>query len=221
MRCRSATPGAVLAACAALAATSPLAAQEQFGSLSYMWSLPTADTKSFTNNNSWLGFALDVHKFVNPDQTIAASALIGWNEFYWNTSQAINFTFHTTGSSVQNGVGTVQGLQYRDYNVFPFLVGADYYAHLHGSNLQPFAGAYLGLYYIHQTFDISTVEYTTNNWIFGFAPEVGVRFFMKQGEAVSLYARYNWPVSAGSFLPTSESRTIQYFSIGIGLGFGH
>jgi hypothetical protein len=209
-RHRSALIGAALTAVLA----PPLLAQQQFGSLSYMWSLPTADTKSFTDNNSWLGFSLEYHRFINPEQTIAASFLFGWNEFYWQTSRPINFAF---GGS---GAGTVQSLQYRDYNVFPFLVGGHYYASLHGSSLQPFVGLYLGLYYIRQTFDISTVEFTTNNWIFGFTPEVGVRFFMKQGEAVSLFARYNWPVNAGSFVPANDARSIQFFSIGLGFGFG-
>ena len=204
-----------LAAVVLAAGPSVLAAQQQFVGVSYMWSLPTGDAKSFTNNDSWLGFDINAHRFINPDRTIAVGSIIGWNELYWKTSETIDFTF------AQHGAGSVQSLQYRDFNIYPFLVGADYYFHLHGKPaLQPYVGAYLGVYYIRQTFDISTVEFTTFNWIFGWAPEAGIRLLQRSGGSVYLFARYHWPVNAGQFLPNNIAQSIRYLSIGVGFGFG-
>lgn len=195
---------------------SPVRAQDQFGIISYNYSVPTNDAKAFTDNDSWLGFYLDFRRYLNPDHTLSVGTTFGWTELYWKTNNPINFTFQ------QNGAGTIQSTQYRDLNIFPFMVGGDYYFHMSSeSNLKPFIGASLGVYYIHQTFDIGTVTFNTDNWIFGWAPELGVLIGLSNGGQIALYARYNWPVNAGSFLPTDDNKSMRFLSIGVGLGFAH
>jgi hypothetical protein len=213
---RSIAVGAALAAMiAATPSARPLQAQQSFGSFSYTWSMPTVATNKFIDNNSWVGFAFDFRKFVNYNNTLAVGGVLAWNEFYWNTSNPLGFT---CGS---NCAGNVQGTQYRSFNMFPLLVGATYYAASHsGNGVRPFIGLDLGVYYMYQTFTVSASTLNTSNWIFGLAPQAGLRFSLQNGGTVSLYARYNWPVNACCFLPNQASGSYQWLSIGIALGYG-
>jgi hypothetical protein len=71
------------------------------------------------------------------------------------------------------------------------------------------------VYYFHQTIDIGTISVDNDNWIFGVAPEIGVLLPMRGTSGTALHVRYNYPISAGSFL-SGDARSFQYLSVGLG-----
>jgi hypothetical protein len=188
------------------------AAQEYMGALNYNLGIPTGDTRTFTDNESWLGFTFEGNWFVRPNAS--AGLLFGWNEFYHQTDEAL---------PLENG--TISGGQYRHLNVFPMLVTAKYYFNSTsedasiGTVLAPYVGLSTGTYYVRQLFDIGTREFTDDGWLFGLSPELGVLFPLRMGSVAMLSARYNYPFSGGNFLG-DQSQSFQYWTISLGVAYG-
>jgi len=202
----------VVAALGAVAVMAPIerasAQAEYIGSLSYNLGIPTGDTKEFTDNESWLGLTFEGNFMIRPNAS--AGIVIGWNEFHERTVDEL----------VLNN-GSISGGQYRHLNVFPLLVTGKYYFNGESSvtsAMTPFVGAGVGTYYVRQLFDIGTTEFTEDTWLFGVAPEIGVLFPLRSGTIGTLSARYNLPFSSSGFIG-SESRSMQFFTIGLGIAF--
>lgn len=204
----------LVAAGAAVGAALPIeraAAQEYLSSLNYSIGLPSGDTKDFTDNESWLGLTFEGQWFVRPNAS--AGILFGWNEFY-KQEQDAQFTFDN---------GTITGRQYRHLNIFPMLVTGKYYLSGEhesiGSTMSPFVGLSTGAYYVRQLFDLGSSEVTSDNWLFGVAPEVGVLLPLRGGTLASLNVRYHYPFSSGDWLG-GEARSWQYWTFGVGVAYG-
>ena len=182
------------------------AAQEYLGGLNYSVGIPTGDTKTFTNNESWLGLAFEGQWIVRPNAS--AGITLGWNEFYERTGER--------PLVLENG--TITGQQYRHLNVFPMLVTGRMYLN-RDQRIDMSQSAYLGLsgggYYVRQMFSMGTSQLTTDGWLFGLAPEVGVLFPLSMGNLGTINARYHIPMNSSEFLGGDVK--FQYWTISIGV----
>ncbi len=190
----------------ALAIALPVAAQAQSShpliGMTYSWSMPMDQTKEFTDNDSWIGFAFE-SKWATTDHT-SFGIYLGWNEFY-----------HRTTETLELKNGTIFGTQYRDYNVFPLLVTGTVYAGDPDASKRLYLSVGAGAYYTHQTFDIGLSTVTSDIWQFGVSPEVGVQFNSFRGSTVQVSARYHYALESEDYVQ-KDPQTMQYLSVGIG-----
>lgn len=191
-----------LVAAVLAAAARPATAQKVIG-WSYDWSMPMGDLKDFTDNDSWLGFGLDLRTFTN--ERVSVGLQVGYYEFYHNTTDLITLP-----------AGAISGDQYRNVIAVPIMLGvAVHGGNAGGGGARPYIGVNAGVYYFHQTLDVGTVTTDGDNWIFGIAPEAGVRLPVRSSVGTVLHVRYNYPISSGTFL-SGDKRSFQYLSVGIG-----
>ncbi len=192
---------ALLLAGIGLAGAVPAQAQS-LGGLTYSWANPAGDmSKNFIGNDSWLGFSVEGRRFLNPNATVGIS--LGYTAFYERTdSDPLFFPG-----------GTVSGDQYRSMNIFPLLVTGHLYSKA-GGRIQTYIGLGVGVYYMKQLMDVASGTVTTNNWILGFAPELG--FILNKGaqKEIAIFGKYNYPANAGKYLG-GESGSYQYLSVGL------
>ncbi|HQR19079.1 MAG TPA: hypothetical protein PK948_11940 [Gemmatimonadales bacterium] len=191
---------ALLLAGIGLAGAVPTQAQV-LGGLTYSWANPAGDlSDNFIGNDSWLGFSVEGRRFLNPNATIGVS--LGYTAFYESTTDPIFFPG-----------GTVSGEQYRSMNIFPLLVTGHLYSKA-GGKIQTYIGLGVGVYYMKQLMDVGPGTVTTNNWIMGFAPELG--FILNKGaqKEIAIFGKYNYPANAGKYLG-GESGSYQYLSVGL------
>jgi len=172
--------------------------------MSYSWSLPIGDTKDFTDNDSWFGFSLEGRRFLRENQSVGL--FFGWTEFYQRTNDALNFPSATVTG----------GAQYRHILMLPMMANAHYYFGQPGRP-RPYVGLNVGAYYLRQLLDIGLSEFTTDEFVFGLAPEVGIGIPVRYGAALVLNARYHLPAKGSSFLGGDKS--LQSLSIGIGMAY--
>ena len=183
----------------ALASATPARAQVLLGA-TYSWSLPSGDLESFVGNNSWLGLSLEGRKFIGTHTSVGLS--LGWNEFYERTDEPLSV-----------GNATITGDQYRSVNAFPLLVTGHIYSKA-GETMQMYLGLGAGVYYIREQMDVGTYTIEKTSWVFGVAPEAGVRINSKSDMQFAVFGRYHYPVEAGSFLP-DDPASMQYLSVGL------
>jgi hypothetical protein len=77
-----------------------------------------------------------------------------------------------------------------------------------------YIGLGAGAYYIREQMDVGTYTIEKTNWVFGVAPEAGVRINTKSDLQFALFGRYHYPVDAGRFLP-DDPASMQYLSVGL------
>jgi len=194
----------LLLAAVALAAALPGRADAQdwykqwYWGGSYSISVPVEKTKDFTDETSYLGFALEGRKVVNDRWTVGTH--LGWLVFDSETSE-----------SVTSGNTTITGKQFRYLNVFPLLVNAHFYLGESG-RVRPYGGVNLGAYVIERRVEISLVALEDTEWHFGLAPEAGLILPLKYNVRGLVNAKYNLAFA------TDEQPEQSYWSFTIGFG---
>ena len=157
----------------------------------YSWSLPLGDTKDFADNDSWLGLAIEGRRFIAAD--LSTSFQVGWTEFHERTDS-----------------------EDRKLRVIPFLLGGQRYIGRPGG-IQPYIGVNFGLYWIEQSVDGGTSDFSAEDVLFGVAPEVGLAIPLRPEVAMIVGTRYEIPFSGGDFLGGAQS--FRYWSLGLGLAY--
>ncbi len=181
------------------------AAQTKLGGISYSWSLPRGELKGFVDNSSRVGVNFEGRSFKGAH--FALGMLLGWNEFYSRTAAPISFAN-----------GTVTGDQYRHVNIFPLMVNGNLYLGSPG-HTRPYIGVQAGAYYTAQLLDLGTSQFSSHNWQFGLAPEVGILIAARCNAYAFVSGRYHRPLRAGDYLDGAP-RTFQYISINVGVMYG-
>jgi opacity protein-like surface antigen len=182
--------------------TSPAQAQAPtWYSLTYQPAVPLSNTKTFTDEVAWRGIGFDVKRAVKPNVAVGLS--FGWQVFSQQTDQVVSAF----------GVD-ISGDQFRYINSFPILANVSYFLGKEGG-ARPYVSANVGTYVMEHRLDIGLYTIHETNWHFGFAPEAGIAFPLRQNLAGVLSGRYNYALSAGS---TDDQ---SYVSIGVGLAWTH
>lgn len=195
-----------VAALLAGVAAAPAAAQSRPSvGLSYDMSLPTGDLKDFADNDSWLGWTVDVRAFGESNK-ISFGGMLGYYEFYQNTAvNQINFA-----------QAAVSGQQYRHMFSLPIMLNAHYYG---GStySARPFIGLNAGVTYMKQTMDLGIYTLTSDAWVLAAEPEIGVILPTSGRTMVNIHARYHLPFGADALYSGGGSgASMSYVSIGLG-----
>ena len=170
-----------------------------FFGFSYNVSVPTSNTKAFSDALSWRGATFEGRRLVKENVSVGFEA--GWQVFFEETAETINLD-----------VADVTGDQFRYTNSFPLLLNAHYYVGRRGG-VRPFVGTGVGAIIVERRVEIGLVAITESNWHFGVAPEIGVAFPLGWRSAGFLNARWYYaPPSGGA---PSQS----YFSFGLGVAW--
>ena len=144
----------------------------------YNVAIPFSGTRDFTDDFSWWGFSFDFRQRLVPKVALGVS--FEWQGFDETTRETVTF-----------GAVTVTGTQLREATSFPLLATGHYYLRDAPDGLLPFVGAGVGAYRVNRTLDVGpTVRFTDAEWLFGFAPEVGVSFPSSTG-ALILRTRFH------------------------------
>ena len=188
----------------------PLGAQGVTAGVSYDWSLPVGDLKTFADNDSWLGFTLDLRKR-NPTGSFTYGALFGYYEFY-------RMYLTGSGTTIVFPGGALTGQQYHHLFSFPMMLSAEYHFGDSESGVRPYLGLAAGISYLKQTVDIGIYTVTADAWKPAVAPEVGFSFNTAHRTQVNVHARYYLATKSDNlYANATPGASMQYLSIGIGL----
>jgi hypothetical protein len=187
----------------AVATESGHAQTGRYGTFTWNYSLPTGDTKDFTDNDSWLGLSLEGHQLLSERSSLGL--VFGWNEFYHDTRDLIE---------IENGA--VSGDQYRHLNTFPMLADLRLYFGQTGAS-RPYLGCGVGAYYIRQFMDLGPYTLEADAWHFGIAPEFGVQIPSRKGTGAmtAINLRFHMPMDEGNYLG-NQAQSFTYWSISLG-----
>jgi hypothetical protein len=183
-------------------ATAARAQIPYYGTVTYQLAIPIGETHQYIHDVAWRGLGLDFGYFVRP--SISIGFAVAWNVFYEGTNRVVHFS---------NGLD-ISGYQDRSLNVFPLLANARYFLSL-GESIKPFVGFGMGVYPIIQRVDIGLSSYSSTEWHFGIAPELGVFVPIGLGSYATLSIRYNLPFSSGS------QGFYQFVGIHLGIAWGN
>jgi hypothetical protein len=174
--------------------------RQNYGGLTYGWSIPSGDFRSFLSNDSWINFTMEWHRLLAPNYGVGL--ILGWNEFYQRTIGTTDF-----------GNGAITGDQYRHFNLFPLLVDFRFYLQKRGGTAPiPYLGGGFGGTYGVQYISVGATGASSANIAVTVAPEVGI-IFNTPSTAFGLNVRwtYNFPAT---YL-ANRSFTPQYFTISL------
>jgi len=178
-------------------------ALELISSVSYQISMPTGDTKKFTDETSFRGFGLDFRAFANRNTSVGFTT--GWNIFHERTSRTLELKTENPGA--------VTGLQDRTVNSFPIMVNM----HRHfgkRKNIRPYIGLNAGGFIMLQQFDIGIYRFQENGWQWGMAPVRGVIVPLQGKSSLIFNVKYNYAFTGDA--PVGGDINHEYWMIGIG-----
>ena len=187
----------------------PAAAQRTSVGMSYDWSSPMGDLNDFVNNDSWLGFTLDVRKPAGPDNRAAAGATFGYYEFYQMDGAA-------TTTTINFGATAVTGQKYRHVFAIPMMLNVTGYGG-RSSGTRPYLGLNAGVTYVKQTVDIGIYTLTSDVVVVSAMPEIGVMLPTTGRTAMNIHLRYH--ISFGSdnlYSSGGSGASMPFLSLGIG-----
>lgn len=162
------------------------------------WSIAQTegDSKDYIDQLSGRGVGLEWRNQRNRNTSV--SFYLGWNVF----NQKVTET-----ASVEDGVDAT-GVQFRYSNIFPILVGGQFYLGNRG-NFRPYIGLNAGTYAIERRVEVGLFAFQETTWHLGVAPEVGFLLPMDDAEFY-IHGRYNYAVERDDFEDT-------WFTINIGI----
>jgi hypothetical protein len=195
----------------ALVLLTPANAQEGLSILSWSISLPSGNTKDFSQDNeSFRGITFTYRYF--PQPSLSFGVYGGWHVFNGETVDTIEV-------DQEEFKGAVTGKQWRYINSFPIMANVHFYSGRPGRT-QLFLGMNAGGMIIEERLDINIWAIKSNKWHWAVAPEVGVNLPLGYNTGLAISAIYHYAFSAGEKL-VGESSKHQYLSINIGVSFNH
>ena len=198
---------ALAALCLLALAAAPAQAQRTVVGVSYDWSMPMGDAGDFVDNDSWLGFTMDVRYFADRNARSSLGATFGYYEFYHMDPFA---------STIQFGATAVTGQQYRHAFSIPLMLNFTGYFGSDQYKPRPYIGLNGGVSYIKQTVDVGIYTLTSDAWVVSSMPEIGV-VIPRGRNQINLHARYHVPFGSDNLFSNGGSGlSFQYLSIGVG-----
>ncbi|MEZ4738295.1 MAG: hypothetical protein R2818_02820 [Flavobacteriales bacterium] len=169
--------------------------------LEYPIAIPVGDLNSYINEPSFRGFNLGYRHMI--DGTRAVGMDMGWQTFYE----------HVDRGTYQDDNQALTGEQYRYTNAFTASVQIDQIFR-EGQDIRPYIGVGIGTIYARRTLDVGLYRLERDPWQFLVQPEVGVSFYLANGNALLLSANYY----AG--FKSKELEGQSFLAMSIGYAFG-
>lgn len=190
------------------AAAAPTAHAQTYSQLTYNIAVPGGYTKDVTDSTSFRGVGFDFRYFMRERVSVGGS-------FSWQVFDSTDSGTFSVRDDELNG--DVTGTQFRYINAFPILLTSHY--HLGDSN-NFYVGLGAGAYRVEERLEFGTISANANNWQFGVAPEVGIRFGITDRVDGAANVRWNKTFASGQSLD-GESRSHNWLSVNIGFTFDH
>jgi hypothetical protein len=175
--------------------------------VNYNVSIPTGDILNIMKSTSPQGFDVTYRKFIGDHLTVGGMA--GMALFF----HQFTGTTHVTKYNLD-----VTGTQNRYFYSVPIMANVGYsFIDDQTPGLKPFIGLNLGTYYVSQQYDYGVNQFSSNNWSFGVAPEIGIMANINSFNMM-ISGRYNYGTPQMNKI-TDSKISLSYFSINFGIGF--
>ena len=169
--------------------------------LEYPVAIPMGDLNSYINEPSFRGFNLGYRHML--DDTRAVGMDMGWQTFF----ERLDRSTYTVDNEA------LTGEQYRYTNTFTATVMIDQIFR-EGEDIRPYIGVGIGTMYARRNLDVGLYRLEQDPWQFLVQPEVGVSFYLSNGNALLLSANYY----AG--FNSKELDGQSFMAISLGYAFG-
>lgn len=168
----------------------------------YSVSTGLGTTADYIAKSSWRGVGLEFGSHITPNITLGLGTTI--NVFYENVGDE---TF-TTEDNI-----TISGKQYRNINVVPIFVTAQYQFKQDNNPLKPYVGLGIGTNYVRQETDLGLYAIINEGWQFGLFPEVGLDYALMPGVGLVANIRYNYGAK------TPDTNSTSFINLNVGFAF--
>jgi outer membrane protein W len=182
-------------------------AQDWYGAATYQISFPAGDTKDFTNATSFRGVGLDFRMAL--DKNITWGLFFGWNVFYERVNETVQIE--------NENPGAITSTQDRTLNSFPMMLTGHYYFG-EKKGFRPYAGLGLGGFVMGQRLDIGIHTFSSSQWEWGIAPEIGFVWPVDYDFSIIVNGKYNYAFTGE--LPTGKKINHSYLNLNIGIVWG-
>ncbi len=198
----------------ALVAILNLPGLAQTGTSILTWDLqvPFGDTKDFVNRSTITarGAGFQIRRQMR--ENIWAGAYFGWHVMNGTTEG----TFPIEGEEY---TGHVTGKHWDYINVFPVMANIFYQTGT-ARGLQVSLGLNAGGYIAEERVEVSSIAFEKSRWLWGFAPEIGIKYPVSYEVSAYLGAKYHFGFKNSKTI-SGESTGLSYLSISIGVAFDH
>ena len=147
-------------------------------------------------------------------ENIWAGGYFGWHVM--NGSTEGTFEFKPEESEYQ---GNATGKYWSYINVFPVMASVFYQTGT-ARGLQFTAGLHAGGYIYEERVEVSSVAFEQSRWLFGFAPEIGIKYPVTYEASAYISAKYHIGFKNSKTI-SGESTGLSYLTISIGVSFDH
>jgi hypothetical protein len=175
--------------------------------VNYSVSIPTGDILDIMKSASPQGFDVTYRKFIGDH--LMVGGMTGMALFYHQFTGTTNIPKYNLD---------ITGTQNRYFYSVPIMANVGYnFINDQTPGLKPFIGLNIGTYYASQQYDYGVNQFSSNNWSFGVAPELGVMANINSLN-LTLSGRYNYGTPQLNKI-TDSKISLSYFSINFGIGF--
>ena len=190
----------------------PGLAQTGTSVLTWDLQLPMSDSKDFLGRGTLTARGVGFQIRRQMRENIWAGAYFAWHVM----NGATEGTFSIEGEDYK---GNITGKSWSYINVFPVMANIFYQAGA-PRGLQVSIGLNAGGYIAEERLEVSSVAFEQSRWVWGFAPEIGIKYPVSYEVSAYLGAKYHFGFKNSKTI-SGDSTGLSYLSISIGVAFDH
>ncbi len=190
----------------------PGLAQTGTSILTWDLQLPQGDSKDFLGRGTLTARGVGFQIRRQMRENIWAGAYFAWHVMNGTTEG----TFSIEGEDYK---GNITGKSWSYINVFPVMANIFYQTGA-PRGLQVSIGLNAGGYIYEERLEVSSVAFEKSRWMWGFAPEIGIKYPVSYEVSAYLGAKYHFGFKNSKTI-SGESTGLSYLSISIGVAFDH
>jgi hypothetical protein len=190
----------------------PGLAQTGTSILTWDLQLPMSDSKEFLGRGTLTARGVGFQIRRQMRENIWTGAYFGWHVMN-GTEEG---TFPLEGEDYK-GHGT--GKYWSYINVFPVMANVFYQAGT-DKGMQVSIGLNAGGYIYEERIEVSSIALEKSRWLFGFAPEIGIKYPVSYEASAYISAKYHFGFKNSKTI-SGESTGLSYLTLSIGVAFDH
>ena len=190
----------------------PGLAQTGTSVLTWDLQLPHGDSKDFLGRGTLTARGVGFQIRRQMRENIWAGAYFAWHVMNGTTEGTFSF-------EDEDSVGHVTGKSWSYINVFPVMANIFYQTGA-PRGLQVSVGLNAGGYIAEERLEVSSVAFEQSRWVWGFAPEIGIKYPVSYEVSAYLGAKYHFGFKNSKTI-SGDSTGLSYLSISIGVAFDH
>jgi len=190
----------------------PGLAQTGTSVLTWDLQLPMADSKDFLGRGTLTARGVGFQIRRQMRESIWAGAYFGWHVMNGNEEG-------TFRKDEEDYMGHVTGKYWSYINVFPVMANVFFQTGA-PRGLQVSVGLNAGGFIYEERLEVSSVAFEKSRWLWGFAPEIGIKYPVSYEVSAYLGAKYHFAFKNSKTI-SGDSTGLSYLSISIGVAFDH